>query len=235
MDYNKEVSFITIAAKHMNAELGFCPGNLEMNTINQLFSPTEALRIVYIPIILSEVAIEYARFVLKLCAEKRLPYKKQTRIIKDGIESYEKHISMSRKAIHQRLEQKVDEFIDLSGTDVDKLWYVIKNKLMERYPGLEDYSLPANIYSCVSLLNYAVQYDMEANFTIQKRLNIPRHIRMDADCSRIRDACLDIAKNYRIDCSDIIALAVKIIARRVEEFATVLHTDDNTTGDPVEK
>lgn len=71
-----------------------------------------ATKIVYIPVIISRAAFEYADFVCRLCAEKRLDFKKQTRIIKEQVVEYEwKTVGLIGKDIQKFLDESVDSFL----------------------------------------------------------------------------------------------------------------------------
>ena len=51
---------------------------IEIEDLMRSFRLEEALRIAYVPIILSQSAFQYADFARRICVEKRLPYKKES-------------------------------------------------------------------------------------------------------------------------------------------------------------
>ena len=90
---------ITPLRKRMMAQLGIGTSLSPSDLLDKI--PVETVtKIVYIPIIVSRAAFEYADFACRLCAEKRLDFRKYTRTIKDWCR--EKGLLWVHEYINQR-------------------------------------------------------------------------------------------------------------------------------------
>lgn len=223
---------VTLAGIDRNSEMGLLPREIEFGEILKKFSVEEALRIAYIPIVLSKAAFEYAKFAVRLCVEKKLPYRKQTRIIREAIDEYEQGLMGTiRTEVRTRLESQVEFFFDQADDDVEKLWYVIRLELIKRYPDMPQIDLLTNIYVCVSMLDYVRKFEETTNYTIQSRTHMPYANYINKQCIDIRNAYLSIADNYKIARTDIIQLAIRIIALKVDKIAVTLPDGESTDED----
>lgn len=211
---------VPVTAIRRNADMGIYPSTIGFNQIMDKFTTEEALRIAYIPIILSKAAFEYAQFVTRMCAELRLPFKQQVRVIKQSIAEYKRtEIGNIRPELLERLEMQVECFFEQADDDVDNLWSIIRQELVSKYSELPHISLFVNIYVCVSLLDYVCQFEESANQIIQKRTNTPYSNYTNVHCIHIRNACLAIAEKYKITKTDIIKTGIRSIANKVDKVA----------------
>lgn len=101
---------ITPLRKRMMAQLGIGTSLSPSDLLDKI--PVETVtKIVYIPIIVSRAAFEYADFACRLCAEKRLDFRKHTRTIKEQVAEYErKTVGLVGRDIQEFLEGSVDSF-----------------------------------------------------------------------------------------------------------------------------
>lgn len=230
---------VPVTAIRRNAEMGIYPSTIGFTQIMDKFTTEEALRIAYIPIILSKAAFEYAKFVTRICAELKLPFKHQVRVIKWCISEYERtQIGNVRPEILARLEKQVEFFFEQADDDVDNLWTIIRQELTDKYPDLPHIGLFVNIYVCVSLLGYVWKFEASANHMIQKRTNTPYSNVVNPYCIEIRNACLSIADNYKLTKSKIIEIGVQAIAQKVDQIAIQLpsaNETDNSNNNSYEK
>ena len=127
-----------------------------------------ATKIVYIPVIVSRAAFEYADFACRLCAEKRLDFRKQTRTIKEQVAEYErKTVGLVGRDIQEFLEGSVDSFFDEAHDHITKLQMAVQQEMKKQWPELTDYSLLLNLYMCVILIDFVRQFERASSKVIQ--------------------------------------------------------------------
>lgn len=195
---------------------------IEIEDLMRSFRLEEALRIAYVPIILSQSAFQYADFARRICVEKRLPYQKESRIIRTAMEEYERR-TLYRLSDRARdlLEVRTDEFIDEAEKQLQVLWFSVSNQLKKEHPELENYDLLTNLYMAVALLDYVRRFELAAGHEIQRRTGNPYASAVNPLSTDIRNACLSIAGNYTMQHTDLLERAVRAIALRVEKIIQV--------------
>lgn len=199
--------------------IGSFPREITLQDMINKFPVEEAVRIAYIPIILTKAAFQFAEFIAKQCAEYRLPYKKETRLIKQSIYDYEREtLGQVKIDVLETLENQVGHFFDEAGDNVQTLWYVINAELKKRYPKLENYDLLTNVYVCVSILEYVRCFEAAADHTIQERTSMPYVSIANRQSVDVRNACLSIADKYKIQQTEMIHLAIRVIANKVDSM-----------------
>lgn len=201
----------------MTAGIGSFPREIKMEDMLSKFSTEEAVKIAYIPIILTKAAFQFADFVRRQCVEGRLPYMKESRTIKQSIHDYEREtLGQVKTEVMETLEMQVGYFFEEAGNNVQTLWYVVNSELKKRYPELEDYNLLTNVYVCVSILDYVRRFELSADHIIQQRTSMPYASVQNRQSADIYNACLSIADKYKVVNTEMIKLAMRVIAVRVD-------------------
>ena len=181
-----------------------------------------ATKIVYIPIIVSRAVFEYADFVCRLCAEKRLDFKKQTRIIKEQVVEYEwKTVGLIGKDIQKFLNESVDSFFEEAHDHIGKLQMAVQQEMKKQWPELTDYNLLLNLYMCVILIDFVRRFERASSKVIRQATQNPYVAIENDNLLHVRKACVDIAGKYRLPSTDMIRLGVKILAMNIDKMVKV--------------
>lgn len=181
-----------------------------------------ATKIVYIPVIVSRAAFEYADFACRLCAEKRLDFRKQTRTIKEQVAEYErKTVGLVGRDIQEFLEGSVDSFFDEAHDHIAKLQIAVQQEMKKQWPELTDYSLLLNLYMCVILIDFVRRFERASSKVIQQATMNPYVAIENENLLHVREACIDIAGKYRLPNTDMIRLGVKILAMNIDKMVKV--------------
>lgn len=181
-----------------------------------------ATKIVYIPIIISRAAFEYADFVCRLCAEKRLDFNKQTRIIKEQVVEYErKTVGLIGKDIQKFLDESVDSFFEEAHDHIGKLQMAVQQEMKKQWPELTEYSLLLNLYMCIILIDFVRKFERASSKVIQNATQNPYVAIENENLLHIRKACIDIAGKYKLPNTDMIRLGVKILAMNIDKMVKV--------------
>lgn len=195
---------------------------MSIDDLMHSFSLEEALRIAYIPIILSQAAFQYADFARRICAEKRLPYRRESRIIRAAMEEYERrNLHQLSDRARELLEVRTEEFIDEADRQLQVLWYTVNGQLKKEHPQLDNYDLLTNLYMAVALLDYVRRFELATGHEIQRRTGNPYASAVNPLSTAVRDACLSIAGQYTLQRTDLLERAVRAIALRVEKIIEV--------------
>ena len=159
------------------------------------FTPEEALKIAYLPIVLTQAAFRFATAVANECAQRQLDYKKPVREIRAHTKEYIRNI--------------------IGGDKVD----LINSELKKEYPHLKEYNLLTNIYICQALCTYVREKEMHYDQLIRMRLSAPYHSTVNKDALAVCKALQEIAGNYKISIhTRIINTAVKVIGIKIDNM-----------------
>lgn len=212
---------ITPLRKRMMAQLGIGTSLSPSDLLDKL--PVEAVtKIVYIPIIVNRAAFEYADFVCRLCAEKRLDFKRQTRVIKEQIAEYErKTVGLVGHDIQEFLEGSVDSFFEEAHDHISKLQMAVQQEMKKQWPELTDYNLLLNLYMCVILIDFVRKFERASSKAIQQATQNPYVAIENEQLMRIRATCMDMAGKYKLPNTDMIRLGVKILAMNIDKMVKV--------------
>lgn len=201
----------------MTSGIGSFPKEIRIEDMLDKFSVEEAVRIAYIPIILTKAAFQFADFIRRQCIEGRLPYQKESRIIRQSLHDYEREtLGQVNTEVMETLEKQVGYFFEEAGDNVQTLWYVVNGELKKRYPELSGYDLLTNVYVCVSLLDYVRRFESSADHIIRQRTGLPYASVQNRQSTDVRNACLSIADKYRVKRTEMIDLAIRVIALKVD-------------------
>lgn len=189
--------------------------------------PETTLKLVYIPVVTSRAAFEYADVVCQICARKRLNYKEQTRTLKQEMKEYEREtIGLVGHEIEEDLKDKVDFFFDEAYSHIEKLQQSVYAEMKKQWPDLTDYTLLLNLYMCVILIDYIWKFERATAQFIQKTTMSPYIPRPNLHLVNIRRACMSIAGDHVLPSSDNIRLAIKILAMNIDKMVKVEVTEN---------
>lgn len=184
------------------------------------FTPEEALKIAYLPIVLTQAAFRFATAVANECAQRQLDYKKPVREIRAHTKEYIRNIIGGDKVdLINSLENQVCAFLGKAGNDVQTLYFCIYSELKKEYPHLKEYNLLTNIYICQALCTYVREKEMYYDQLIRMRLSAPYHSTANKDALAVCKALQEIAGNYKISIhTRIINTAVKVIGIKIDNM-----------------
>ena len=184
------------------------------------FTPEEALKIAYLPIVLTQAAFRFATAVADECAQRQLDYKKPVREIRAHTKEYIRNIIGGDKTdLINSLENQVCAFLGKAGNDVQTLYFCINSELKKEYPHLTEHNLLTNIYICQALCTYVREKEMHYDQLIRMRLSAPYHSTVNKDALAVCKALQEIAGNYKISIhTRIINTAVKVIGIKIDNM-----------------
>ena len=196
------------------------------------FSLGEAFKMVYLPIILTKSAFDYADFARRICAEKRLSFNKPCREIRQAVEDWNRRYAYTvRMESQDKLQAKVESFFEEADNSLQVLWYTIKNQLAKQFPQVGNYDLLANIYMAVILLDYVRKVETVAGQEIRRRTGAPYVAMVSPECVRIRRALMGIAGAYKMDNTDTLRAAIRALALKADKMVQVVVTHNYTSSD----
>ncbi len=206
----------------------FGSNEFPIDKIMKSFTPKETIRIAYIPTIIGNVCIKYAKALADYCASHQLPYKKEVREIRTSCKDYYAGaIYMVTASTLKKLEEQTDYFFSEAGSDVNTLYWVIRQEIMKNYPNT-DYDLPTYAYMYFCLFAYIQKFQATTDAEIKKRTHTSFYFPMDPHLASIKANMEKITSNSRIDRTEMIERACKVIANRIDQliFSEVHITND---------
>lgn len=193
--------------------------------ISRHYTLEESFRMVYLPIILTKSAMEYASFARQICVEKRLTFNKQCRVIRWALDEYDRRNTYHYRTMQDgNLSEKVEYFFDEADNSLQTLWYTIKNQLAKQYPDVGNYDLLANIYMAVVLLDYVCKLECAISRQIRQRTGKPYAARIPKECADLRRALMSIAGAYRMDHTGTLRTAIIALANKANGMIKVTVT-----------
>lgn len=203
------------------------PLNIEITEADIIrhFTLKEAFSIVYLPIVLTKSAMEYADFARRICVERRLSFNRQCREIRWALNEYERRNIYHYRTMHgDELAGKVDDFFDQADNALQGLWHTIKDELSRQYPDAGDYDLLANIYMAVILLDYVAKLECAISRMIQQRTRKPFAARIPKECNLLRRTLMQIAGAYRMENTPTLRTAIVDLAEKANGMIKVTVT-----------
>lgn len=200
------------------------PDTMYLPDIVKLFSEREALRIAFVPAILTELAHGYIKRACELSVSQRISeFKKPVRELKRLVAEYEKNllIGISRSSI-ERLENQVAILKEEIVTDLTKLYFSINGELKKEYPECTEYEIPTLLYMAISINTYQLLFESETDRIVKERSGK----RLGSITNPITDEIIKNAKDmvsaYRIEPNGNIELSMYIISEKIAkiEFET---------------
>lgn len=189
------------------------------------FTLNEAFSIVYLPIVLTKSAMEYADFARRICVERRLSFNRQCREIRWALDEYERRNIYHYRTMHgDELAGKVDDFFDQADNVLQDLWHTIKDELSRQYPDAGDYDLLANIYMAVIVLDYVAKLECAISRMIQQRTRKPFAARIPKECNLLRRTLMQIAGAYRMENTPTLRTAIVALAEKANGMIKVTVT-----------
>lgn len=191
----------------------------------------ESIRIAYIPIVVCNAALHYAKLVADYCASHRMPYKLECRTIRqESVEYIQTCLKTVDKSTYEQLEQQTNEFFYSTQTDLITLYWTVRNEFLKYFPGLDDDQMEiyTNIYISHSLFSYVRDFQVTAEKHMSKVCGCTIKTDPDIHILKIWKSLCKISEGYDIGKAPIVELALKVIANRIDEhvFSEVELTED---------
>ena len=186
---------------------------------NLLKLPQEdALRLTYIPVIITRITLKYIDAVISHCVAHRLPYNKIVRELREYIKQYNNDIIGDiHKTSSEELDKLTDEFFSVNGRDMTTLWWVINSELKKLYPSLDDeYEFLTMVYMPITMIYYLLLVGRDIDSMLSSRLvGASGSINSDAIFGMLN--CLErMVSDYKLVTTGMIKLAVSVISRKVD-------------------
>ena len=188
--------------------------------VMKVLTPQEAIRIAYYPIITGKAAFRHAFVLRQICIDRRLPYARQSRIIKESYEEWNKYYTdIVDKETMDKLEDQLEDFLACAGWDVQCLWFTVNQELKKRYPELNaEYDLLTPLYVCISLMDFTRQKESEYADLLEERTGIRPAFPEQKSVKKLRTALDEISGKYSLDATPMIKLAIAVINNRLQEL-----------------
>lgn len=197
------------------------PGNstteaITKEDVQKVLTPQESIRIAYYPIITGKAASRHAFDLRQICIDRRLPYARQSRIIKESYEEWNKYYT---DIVDKETMDKLEDFLAGAGWDVQCLWFTVNQELKKSYPELNaEYDVLTPLYVCISLMDFTRQKEKEYADLLEERTGIRPAFPEQKSIKKLRAALNEISGKYSLDATPMIKLAIAVINNRLHEL-----------------
>ena len=225
------MSFYRNTTKRAMPKLGILPPlpsvqpveDITVEDMMKMFTLEESLQMAYIPSILAEVAFRYIEQIHAISRDKRLDNKKECRIIRECVKEYQYTLYNGiRKDTLDNLFSQIGKFFDLVSWDITTLYYSINQELKSRHPELNEYEFLTYLNMVIAIIDYMRSFERKMDKIIQERAKRPYASITNPNITRIRSVCGNLAKQYHIDFTPTINLAMTIIGKKLNELEFVV-------------
>ncbi len=204
------------------------PGTSSQLSLQELynsFTPAEAARMIYIPLLLTKISFIYIYDIIDYCVDNRLKFNKEVREIKALLAEYD---YKTLKDIHQESRDKVDVYSNdffINNSTPDTFYFSVVNELKKNFPSLNGYYLPTLLIECIALINYIEKVEQASDAMLRERTR-RRFTIQNPEIKMIRKVLylmldkLELARSSakRVALDKSITLAVRIAALQIEQL-----------------
>lgn len=192
---------------------------LVMEAITQMMdklSETECSRIVYVPIVVENLAFAYAIRFCDIAAEERQPLKKECREIRELYRTWQKRnendLCPSTKDMVRR---KTEEFFTDTAYDTQRLYWAINFQLKKKYACLPDvqYRLLTEAICFIVLSNYVMKFKRASDIYLAKQMNLKPIDTADPEFVRVVAIMFQYCGDYNLRNNQMVKTGLQIIAK----------------------
>lgn len=198
---------------------------LSLQELYNSFTPAEAARMIYIPLLLTKISFIYIYDIIDYCVDNRLKFNKEVREIKALLAEYD---YKTLKDIHQESRDKVDVYSNdffINNSTPDTFYFSVVNELKKNFPSLNGYHLPTLLIECIALINYIEKVEQASDAMLRERTR-RRFTIQNPEIKMIRKVLylmldkLELARSSakRVALDKSITLAVRIAALQIEQL-----------------
>ena len=197
------------------------------------FSVSDALKMCYVPLVISQAAYRFATLICDQCAREQLDYRKQTRILRECAKSYAVDvIGSDKRKLVDALDNELTGWMDNEQHDITTLYFCVNQELKKQYPELSEYDMLTYIYMSLALLGYVKFMDIQYDKEISQLLHRPYHTGENHHNIKARKALSEIAGYCKIDLdTEMISRAIKVIGIKMDTFSFSDHQQTEEAND----
>lgn len=199
----------------------------------KLFSPSEAVKMNYIPLMLAATALQQTTLFVNYCVKNRLSeFKKHTRVLKKCVESYTDDLGLSYGPAYRAYINYVNRYFDRIERDLQQMWFTVGNIANKEIPRDKNREIATHIAIIHNLLNYTETLDCKTDKIITEKLNEPVHRRQDRWLQLITAMCVAIEDDYGLRLSEdpLIERCIQVLANRASFLVDdIICEEDNVS------
>ena len=183
--------------------------------LQEKFTPSEAERIAYIPIVMERLCFEYAERFCRLAAQHKQPIVRQCRTIRDNIRAFE---AKNRKFISSSTIDKLDritaDFFCNTEFDTQRLYWAINLQLKKKYACLTNvqYLLLSEAICSIVLGHYVFRFKKTSDAEMAKRLGMSGLDTIDREFRNVLSVLFDYCGDYNLRGDAMVSTGLRIIA-----------------------
>lgn len=179
----------------------------------------KALRLAYVPVIITKIAFTYIDKVISQCVKRKLPYSKPIREIKEHIRHYNEDLlgGVSKHSLNQ-LDELIKSFLDKYYLDMTSLWWSINQEIRRRYPEIEkeQSEFITAVYMPISLLKYMMSVGYSLDRMLKETMPGQTGSIVPMDVKEIQKRLEGMVTNYKLEPTPMQEQAIKTIGKRID-------------------
>lgn len=180
----------------------------------------EALKIAFIPHFVIQGILYYLNNLVDYAVNNRIAeLKKPVRLLKELRDDYDKNLQMEMSPkVYKRFLELRQEYLSDCGGNLARMYFTYGNSLLKRYGKIDHESVYCFAHIIISLAEYIVKFDSDANKRIASASGKPCQNNGDARLDAICTVCRNIVRNYPLPSDPQTELCVKVIATKAESI-----------------
>lgn len=185
-----------------------------------MFGTQEAVKMNFIPQMLTALALEQAEAYINYCRDHRLSdYKKHNREMRKCIDEYNRELRQSYGSAwfaYQKYLARLKETVEL---DLFKAWCTFTNEASKQYVGRPHAEIPARVTFTRMILTFVEDFDKNIDKLVAERLDMPCHRKQNPYIFLISVLCMDIADTFshKMQLTELMMLCVRILVNKCRQ------------------
>lgn len=202
---------------------------LTTEDVNRMFGVSEAVKMNFVPQMLTALAFEQANEFVDYCRDNRIEiYKKHNREIRKCIEGYNRDLRDSYGRAYPAYERYLSRLREYVQVDLFKSWCSFTNEASKQFIGTYHKDIPARIAFIRMLFVFVEDLDKNVDKVIESKLGMPCRRSENPWIALVSALLIDMADmaKQKMQITDGMALCVKILARRCNAIAEEIMAEE---------
>jgi hypothetical protein len=199
----------------------------------KLFTPSEAVKMNYIPQMLIALALEQTTTFINYCVGHKISdLKKYTRVLRECVEEYAKGLRDSYFDAWNAYVNYVNIFTSRVEIDMVKTWFTIGNVANKKISDSKWRDTATHITIIRELLDYAERFDKKMDKVIAEKMKEPVRRKQDKMLQAITIICIALEEEYglRLTPDSDVNLCIGVLANKASLLADeIIHEELNVS------
>jgi hypothetical protein len=195
----------------------------------KLFTPSEAVKMNYIPQMLIAVALQQTTLFVNYCAEHKISdFKKHTRVMRHSVTEYAQGLKVAYGPAYAAYTNYVSRYFERVSIDTQKMWFTIGNLAHKQIANANNRDIATHLAIIHYLLDFAEEFDSKMDKVIAEKMQGPVHRKQNPMLQLITAMCMAIEDDFgcKIVRDNDVDICIRVLANRAGYLADEIIGDE---------